>query len=255
MNEIERTPQDARLHSLVTAVKVTALVTLGPIVAWGNFGVTATGGLLGCPFPLPLIICHACPRVGFCLFGLTRTYLLGLVFTTSVLAGNVFCGVLCPLGIASELLYQLPVRKRSLQAVDAQLKFVKYATLFLFFYLSYVVITLLSRGVAWRWDHPGVVVPVLVAMILLSSLSLYKPWCRYFCPIGTVLSLFNRFGVLSIRRDPAECAHCDACRRACPIQLEIRDTNISTDCIRCFTCSAACQHGALKLRLRGMQHA
>jgi polyferredoxin len=70
-----------------------------------------------------------------------------------------------------------------------------------------------------------------------------------------VLSLFNRFGVLSIRRDPAECAHCDACHRACPIRLEIADTNTSTDCIRCFTCSTACQHGALKLRLREMQHA
>lgn len=250
MNTMGRPALDVRPGVLVAGVKVAALATLGPVIAWGSFGVTATGGLLGCPFPLPLVICYACPRAGFCLFGLTRTYLLGLIFATSVLAGNLFCGLLCPLGITSELLYKLPLRKRSLQAVDPQLKFVRYATLFLFFYLVYAVITLLSRGVAWRWDRPGVAFPVLVAVILLVSIVLYKPWCRYFCPIGTVLSLFNRFAVFAVRRDPKPCVECDACRRACPIHLEIGDTNTSTDCIRCFACSTACQHGALRLRFR-----
>jgi ferredoxin-type protein NapF len=63
-------------------------------------------------------------------------------------------------------------------------------------------------------------------------------WCRYLCPLGTLLSLVSRFRIF--RRFVAEsCTHCQRCARQCPlgaIPAENPEQYRHQDCISCFKC-------------------
>ena len=65
----------------------------------------------------------------------------------------------------------------------------------------------------------------------------------------SLLSLFNQFSILSLRRNPEECGECDACIQNCPMGPS--DPSDSTDCIRCHSCFTECGRGAIRLQIRG----
>ena len=245
----------AKLQKLLHAIKTTSLLTLGPIVAVGQLGLGIVGGILGCPFSIPFILCQICPAP--CTFNLIRPWLFGGIVATSLLAGRVFCGLLCPFGIVSSLLFRSPAKKLPIKGVEDKLTYVKYGVVVLFLYLMveaagislgvWPVGGLWSLMVVYR-EETALFIVAAVLILLISSLFIYRPWCRYFCPLGTQLSLFNRFSLLSLERDPEECGVCDACTRSCPLSQQ--DLWDSKDCIRCLSCYTACRKGVLRLRPR-----
>ncbi len=95
--------------------------------------------------------------------------------------------------------------------------------------------------------HVGVLVVALVGVLWARRF-----WCRYICPLGAILGLFNRFSGLGLRRDPEKCVKgCGlACLKSCPMgveELPKKEVIDSTDCIRCGDCVAACPNDALRL--------
>jgi len=157
---------------------------------------------------------------------------LGAAVLVFLLAGALFCGSLCPFGALSDLLSQIGLGWRVAPLVDRRLRKVKYV-------LAAVLVggfavtgarwlffgDLLSFAFLRRWDVIGV---SLLLVALLASLVWWRPWCRYVCPLGAIMSVGDRFAVLdrlglAPRRISARC------------HLGVQ-AGEDWDCIRCNRC-------------------
>jgi hypothetical protein len=86
-----------------------------------------------------------------------------------------------------------------------------------------------------------------VSFLLLYFLGLISPrsWCKI-CPLGAMLSLFNKGSLVKMEKDVKKCTKCGICKRVCPMQIkevyEEKEVNQvdTTDCIKCFDCTEHC---------------
>jgi hypothetical protein len=182
--------------------------------------------------------------------GLTGVFLLVVVVPFLVIVfGNMYCGYICPFGVAQELLGCIvPARFR--QPIDTErmqkARFVKYCVLFVFimvFFLSRNRVTLAADPLIsvfdFRFSISGLWLAfvggsaergwiwLIVAVALAGVIFYPRFWCRYVCPVGAFLSLFNnvvilkrylpakRFGRCEFgltAKDQMDCIYCDRCR-------------------------------------------
>jgi polyferredoxin len=74
-------------------------------------------------------------------------------------------------------------------------------------------------------------------------------WCRYICPVGATMALFQKNSLLGMHRDPVKCSDCRECQDACPMQVPILELDWKkfndSECILCMACVDACPSGAL----------
>jgi len=179
--------------------------------------------------------------------GLSGAFLLvaGIPVLVAVF-GNIYCGYICPFGAAQELLsYVIPRRfKRPLAIEKMQIaRFVKYAILFLLIAAFFVsrnrttlsadpLITVFGirfslSDIRWptlNWQSAS---PLILMAILVGSTLYTRFWCRYLCPAGAFLSLFNKVALLRgflpakkfgrcefglTVKDQLDCIACDRCR-------------------------------------------
>lgn len=236
-------------------------------------------------FCVPGMNCYSCPgALGACPVGALQAalagrqrrfpfYVLGYLASVGLVAGRLVCGWLCLFGLLQELLYRIPVRKlRIPEQADRALRSMKYLVLAVLvaglplfyrseygtgdpFFCKYVCpvgtleggvpLVLLNSalrpalGWLFRWKL------LLLCLCLLASAMIYRPFCKYICPLGAFYSLFQRRSLIRIRVDAAACANCGACSRACGMQVDPHTAPNSTECIRCGECIAACPVGAL----------
>ena len=86
---------------------------------------------------------------------------------------------------------------------------------------------------------------LVLAAILLASMSVHRPFCKYLCPLGAFYALFNRFSFFQMRLDEHKCVGCGKCEAACPMQVEVTKDINAPECIRCGKCKAVCPTGAV----------
>jgi len=235
---------------------------------------------------VPGLNCYSCPgAVGSCPVGALQSslssrehkfsfYISGFLILVGALLGRFVCGWLCPFGLVQDLLYKIPFfRKLKKLPGDRFLKFLKYVILAVFVILlplfavdafglgetwfckyicpsgtlgAGVPLAVLNEGIrnAIGWLYAWKVA-ILVAVILLSIL-VYRPFCRYLCPLGAFYGLFNKISLYRYRVDEKKCTSCGACQKACKIDIKtFKDPN-SMECIRCGDCIKACPHNAIK---------
>jgi len=160
-----------------------------------------------------------------------------------LLFGNVYCGYLCPFGAAQELLGHIVPRKFKPTVSTEQMqnaRFVKYMVLVVLIVVFFSLrnrttlaadplIEVFSLHFSARYLK-STILPILL-LALLASLFYTRFWCRYLCPVGAFLSLFNNLAVLKrfmplkkfgkcefgvTARDQADCIYCDRCRHITP---------------------------------------
>ena len=86
---------------------------------------------------------------------------------------------------------------------------------------------------------------VLLIVIVLLSIVIYRPFCKYLCPLGAIYSVFNPISVFRYRVDREKCTGCGACTRACKMNCApVKNAN-DPECIRCGLCKKACPTGAV----------
>ena len=89
------------------------------------------------------------------------------------------------------------------------------------------------------------------AIPLAFTLRDNRAFCKYLCPITTLLKLFSRFALLKIGGDSTACTECGACSKACPMSIDVMgyvkngERVLSTECVLCLTCTTVCPAGAL----------
>jgi len=147
---------------------------------------------------------------------ITFFFLLPLVFT--LFFGRVFCAAVCPLGAIQDLVLLRPFSVPNW--LESGLR------LFAYFYLGAAVLFAAtgSAFVICRYD-PFVSVfrlsgnfNILVfgACLLLISVFIGRPYCRFVCPYGVILRQLSRISKWRVTITPDECIHCRLCEDSCP---------------------------------------
>jgi polyferredoxin len=198
------------------------------------------------------------------------------VLLLAILARSAFCGWLCPLGFLQDLVSGMsrliqrhvrPVRTgvrwleasaRPLAVLDRPLRLLKYVVLVWAVGGAAVWGVMVFRDVdpwfAILELFRFAIVPgfAILAFVLVASLFVDRPWCRYACPLGAVSGLVGAFSPVRIERVADACISCGICTRTCPMGLPVgtADRIVSPDCNACLECVGACpQAGALELRV------
>lgn len=194
--------------------------------------------------------------------------ILGLaVLAATLLVGNVFCGWICPFGAVQDALSwvsrtahlpQLTIPAR----YDRVLRYGRYVVLAVVLYFSVSTtklwfsdydpyVTLFGLGWLFELNFSTMWIGLTILVLILGgSLLVERLWCRYLCPLGAVFAITSRFSLLRIRRSKAVCTDCTLCNTPCPVGIEPSKAKpfVSTDCIGCLDCVAACPvKGALKV--------
>lgn len=234
---------------------------------------------------VPGLNCYSCPgALGACPIGSFQAviasrnyqftfYVTGFLLFFGALLGRFVCGWLCPFGLVQDLLHKIPfVKKLRRLPGDRWLRFLKYVILVGFvIVLPLTVLDIVGQGQPWFCKYicpsgtlfagiPLVAsnpalqfalgwlfswkVAVLVVLLLLSVV-VYRPFCRYLCPLGAIYGLFNPVALYRFRIDSQKCTQCGACQKACPMDIPVQSVPNSPECIRCGRCKAACPHGAI----------
>ena len=229
---------------------------------------------------VPGLNCYSCPgAVGACPIGSLQSllgsrpvkipyYVVGLLVFFGALLGRAVCGFLCPFGFLQELIHRIPFPKKikSFRG-DKLLRRLKYLILALLvvlplffaltpFFCKYlcpagtlagVLLALADAAVrpllgglfAWK-------AAVLAALIVLS-LMIWRPFCKYLCPLGAVYGFFNRFALFRGELDTDKCVCCGQCAAACRMCVVPTEEINSAECIRCGDCVRACPTGAIRM--------
>lgn len=180
--------------------------------------------------------------------------LMGIAFLLAILFGPVICGWICPLGSIQEWIGKLGRRlwgKRYNtfipKKIDGILKYARYVVLFMVIYMTASTGMLLFADVDpyfalfhfWTGDT-AIAALIILGVTLIGALFVERPWCRYACPYGALLGLFNKFRIFKIKRNPSTCISCKACDHACPMGIEVSGQGNITDttCISCMECTS-----------------
>ena len=164
------------------------------------------------------------------------------------------CSYICPLGTVQEWfgkigkkLFKKRYNKFIPVKLDKGLRYLRYGVLVYVVYLSTASLKLVFLEVDpyfalfnfWS-DEVTIGGLIVLGVILLSSLFVERAWCKYACPFGALVGLTNFFSVFKIRRNPSTCISCNACTRACPMNIDVavKKTVLNHQCIRCGICTS-----------------
>ncbi|MBZ0216922.1 MAG: 4Fe-4S binding protein [Fimbriimonadaceae bacterium] len=169
-----------------------------------------------------------------------------LVFLSVIFTGRSWCGLLCPMGAASEW-----ANKHGLQrAIPRWIRWEGTPI------VSFLIITILGQTVGVR-DHPEAIAEVFGGTMLAAIAMGYvygrnkRAWCRHACPIGLLLGVFSRLGAVQFvpkRKRPGGDAYSE--KGLCPTMIDLKRKEESRHCIECFRCVKPEAKGGLFLRLR-----
>jgi polyferredoxin len=81
---------------------------------------------------------------------------------------------------------------------------------------------------------------IVLGIVILASFIIERPFCKYFCPYGALLGIFNLFRVFKIKRNSATCINCKACDKNCPMNIPLSTCSTSRNhqCITCMKCTS-----------------
>jgi len=94
---------------------------------------------------------------------------------------------------------------------------------------------------------------VLLLLIIVSmSVFLYRPFCKYLCPLGAFYGLFNKLSFYQMSIDKDKCIDCGKCERVCNMHIKVRKDQNNAECIRCNDCKNNCPTKAINSGLKGV---
>lgn len=177
------------------------------------------------------------------------------VFTLFVIYANKFiCSWGCQLGALQDLIFRINRNKADTAPLSRQYKlpFVLTNTVRITFFVALCVFAtvwafdIVSPIDPFRIYNPtklGIIGSGFVALVLVSSLFVYRPWCHLFCPFGLTGWIFEKLSVHKIKVNYETCIACGSCSKACPSNVMdaiLKQDRIIPDCFSCGTCQGVC---------------
>ncbi len=238
---------------------------------------------------LPGLNCYSCPgALGSCPIGSLQAvlgspkfqmsfYVVGFFLFTGAILGRVVCGFLCPFGLVQDLLYKIPFfAKRKNMPGHKGLVWIKYVVLALMVVIL-PMFAVNAYGISDPWFckylcPSGTLfggIPLIAAneglqqalgglfvwkmsvllVILVWSLWVYRPFCKYLCPLGAIYGWFNPIALSRFQMDKERCIDCKKCKAVCPMDIPVYAKPNSMECIKCGKCLQACPTDCIQVAL------
>ena len=237
---------------------------------------------------VPGLNCYSCPgALGACPVGSWQSamsgvypkfplYVLGLLLLFALAFGRMICGWLCPFGLVQDLLHRIPVPKLRKKSWMRPLTRFRWAMLILAgagAYLAFLAVGTgkplfcayvcpagmlegalplmalrpeLFQAAGWLTVWKG----VILAACLIAMTAIYRPFCRFACPLGLWYGFWNWLAIFGVAVDETTCVHCGRCAEICPMDAEIAG---DAHCISCGKCVTACPTAAISFRKFGTE--
>jgi len=168
--------------------------------------------------------------------------------------GPLICGWVCPFGTFREFLSKIgkKIFKKKYNnivpyKVDKYLRFIRYIVLILVVYNTAVTAKLLFQDIDpyyalfnfWTGEV-AITAYIVLGITVLMSLIIERPWCKYACPYGAFLGIFNLFRIFKIKRNKTTCISCKKCDKECPMNIKVSEKEVVRDhqCISCLECTS-----------------
>lgn len=234
---------------------------------------------------VPGLNCYSCPgAAGACPIGAMQAvigswnfkfafYAAGFLMFVGALIGRFVCGWLCPFGLIQDLLHKIPFPKKiKTFRGDKLLRKLKYVILLVFvILLPLFLVDVIGQGspyfcklicpvgtleggiplvllnetlrgtIGWLYAWKN----LLLFVTIFLSIIIYRPFCKYICPLGAIYSVFNPISVFRYRVDQEKCTNCGACARVCKMQVDPVQNANHLECIRCGQCKKICPTDAI----------
>ena len=232
---------------------------------------------------VPGLNCYSCPgALGACPVGSWQSamsgavprfplYVLGLLLLFALAFGRTVCGWLCPFGLVQDVLHRVPVPKLERKPWMRSLARLRWAMLALTAVGAYLMYLATGTGkpLFCAWICPAGTLEgalpllalrpeifasagwltiwkgALLAIFLLAMTTIYRPFCRFLCPLGLWYGFWNRLALFGVAVDEAKCVHCGRCAAVCPMDADIAG---DAHCISCGRCLPACPTSAISFR-------
>jgi ferredoxin-type protein NapH len=167
----------------------------------------------------------------------------GAIVLSPLIVGRVFCGHVCPIGAVQEMAYLAPLKKVKVPSSKTDL--VRWATFIVILVSSIALSMNLTKllGLQDLFTLTLTFSAIIFLAIVVSSTVVYRPFCRLFCPVGALSSLFSGRSLLGVRRQEG-CVECGRCQKVCPSQV-LKD-RAGAECYLCSRCLETCHKDSLK---------
>ena len=235
---------------------------------------------------VPGINCYSCPAaMGACPVGSFQSflagfapkfpaYVIGLTALFGLALGRMICGWGCPFGALQEIIYKIPSPKIGKSGMTFKLSKMKYVIALLFVIVLPLIfwkatgigVTTFCKFICPAGTVEGAV-PLfianeklraaagyitawkffLLALIMLAMVFVFRPFCRFFCPLGAFYGLFNKYSYFGIKIDSHKCVSCGQCKRVCKMDIKIAGDG---ECVSCGECLGSCPTGAIYYKSR-----
>lgn len=234
---------------------------------------------------VPGLNCYSCPgALGSCPIGSLQAvigskdykfsfYIVGVLIFFGSVFGRFICGWLCPFGLIQDLLYKLPFfqKRKNLPGHKILVK-LKYIILLLFVIILPITVTnFIGMGDPWfcKYICPSGTLMAglplvgmneslqkaagglfswkicLLAAVTIFSVWIYRPFCKYICPLGAAYSAFNPIALYRYQVKEDACTKCGKCQRVCKMDIRVWENPNSPECIRCGDCIKNCPEKAI----------
>jgi Pyruvate/2-oxoacid:ferredoxin oxidoreductase delta subunit len=188
-----------------------------------------------------------------------RIIALGAFLLIVVIGHKFICSWGCQFGVLQDFLFRLNRNKQDRRGILRQYK-IPFRASNTIRVSVFVLFTLVA--VSWTFDFIGYIDPfkifhptamtiagiVFLALLLITSLFVYRPWCHLACPFGLVSWFFERLSVFRVKVDYQACTGCRICAYACPSQAMrgvLLKRKMPPDCFACGVCIEQCPTDAV----------
>ncbi len=204
----------------------------------------------------------------------TAYYVFGIIALFGLILGRMICGFFCPIGLGQELLYKIKTPKIRKSKYTRVLSYLKYFILVVFVVAIPLMFSLAGAtapgfckficpagtfegglglllnpvnqsgsrslldmlGPIFTWKF------IVLCVIIIASVLLYRPFCRFICPLGAIYGFFNNIALIGVKLDENKCTDCGLCIAHC--KMDVKHVG-DHECINCGECISVCPAKAI----------